>query len=158
MSDILERAGRQFTSCCVQELRYRVAWLIGAPQQSHKTILATQLCKQHGWHYLDYTLTPGHFDVLADTIAHYQPQEFTQAITEWCQHCRYPVLVLDEIDALLATWDASQRRIWVGLTARLQYLPCGLILVSHFFTQTQLIEYLPDHDPRYCFNASGAVV
>ena len=155
MSDLLSRASERFTTCCIKEPRYRVAWLVGLPQRSRKTLLARQLCELQGWQYLDYTLTSGYFDALVDTIDSYQPPQLVTAIRGWCEACDAPVLVLDEIDAVLATWDRNQRRIWAALVARLQYLPHGLIIVSHFFNHSQLIEYLPDHDPRYCIDLSG---
>jgi len=155
MSDLLSRASQRFTDCCIKAPRYRVAWLVGSPQRSRKTLLARQLCERHSWQYLDYTLTPGYFDALADTIDSYQPAQLVAAMCSWCESCDRAVLVLDEIDAMLATWDRNQRRIWAGLAARLQYLPCGLIVVSHFFNVQQLTEYLPDRDQRYCFDLSG---
>jgi hypothetical protein len=155
MSDLLSIASTCYTACCVEAPRYRVAWLVGVPQRSRKTLLARQLCEVHGWQYLDYTLTPGYFDALTDAIGRYQPVEFVAAIRNWCAECNAPVLVLDEIDAVLATWDRTQRRAWAGLVARLQYLPCGLVLVSHFFNRSELAEYLPDRNPRYCFDLSG---
>src|SRR5262249_45913470 len=123
--------------------------------RSRKTLLARQLCEHHGWQYLDYTLTPGYFDVLVDTIDSYQPTQLVAAIRGWCEACYAPLLVLDEIDAVLATWDRNQRRVWVGLVARLQFLPHGLIIVSHFFDHRQLTQYLPERDPRYCVDLSG---
>lgn len=155
MSDLLSTASERFTTCCVNEQRYRVAWLVGQPQRSHKTLLARQLCELNGWQYLDYTRTPGYFDALAEVIGSYQPTQFVDAIRGWCDACTAPVLVLDEIDAVLAAWQRDQRRVWAGLVARLQYLPCGLILVSHFFDRRLLAEYLPDRDPRYCLDLSG---
>lgn len=155
MRDLLTRASERFTNCCIKAPRYRVAWLVGPPQRSHKTLLARQLCELHGWQYLDYTLTPGYFDRLAETIDSYQPAQLVAAIRGWCEASDSQVLVLDEIDAVLATWERNQRRHWAGLVARLQFLPHGLIIVSHFFTYRQLAEYLPDRDPRYCFDLSG---
>lgn len=155
MSDLLIQASQQFTRACIEAPRYRVGWLVGAPQRSRKTLLARQLCERNDWHYLDYTDTPGYFDALADSIHAYQPSQFVTAIRGWCDACTAPVLVLDEIDALLATWTRTQRRNWAGLMARLQYLPRGLIVVSHFFTLSQLLDYLPDRDSRYCLDLSG---
>lgn len=155
MSDLLSSTSQRFTDCCINAPRYRVAWLVGPPQRSRKTLLACQLCEHNGWQYLDYTLTPGYFDALADTIDSYQPTQLVAAMRSWCEACDRAVLVLDEIDAVLATWDRNQRRIWAGLAARLQYLPCGLLVVSHFFTIQQLTEYLPDRERRYCFDLSG---
>lgn len=157
MSNLLDRATAQFTACCVNEPRYRVAWLVGPPQRSRKTLLARQLCEQNGWRYLDYTCTTGYFDALTDTISSYQPVQLVSAIQGWCELCHEPVLVVDEIDSVLATWDRNQRRAWAGLVARLQYLPRGLILVSHFFHAAQLAELLPDRDPRYCFDLTREV-
>lgn len=152
MSILLSTAIARFTACCINEPRYRVAWLVGPPQTSRKTLLARQLCEQTGWKYLDYTLEPGYFHALAEVIDSYQPAQLVSAVREWCEACEAPVLVLDEIDAVLATWDHHNRRSWAGLVARLQYLPCGLIIVSHFFTANQLVELLPDQDMHYCFD------
>ena len=155
MSDLLSRASQRFTACCINAPRYRVAWLVGPPQRSRKTLLARQLCERHGWRYLDYTLTPGYFDVLADSIGSYQPHQLVGAMREWCDACDAPVLVLDEIDSVLATWDRDQRRTWAGLVARLQFLSHGLIVVTHFFSCNQLTNYLPERDIRYCLDLSG---
>lgn len=152
MSDLLSEASTRFQACCVDEPRYRVAWLVGPPQSSRKTLLARQLSERNGWQYLDYTLTPGYFDALADYIDSYQPSQLVSDVRSWCAACTAPVLMLDEVDAVLATWNRNQRRVWSGLTARLPYLPCGLIIVSHFFSVSQLAEYLPDRDQRYCFD------
>lgn len=154
MSDLLAAASERFRACCIDEPRYRVAWLVGPPQSSRKTLLARQLSERNGWRYLDYTLTPGYFDALADRIESYQPVQLVDAMRNWCASCDQPVLVLDEIDAVLATWDRNQRRIWSGLVARLPYLPCGLIIVSHLFSANQLGDYLPDRDQRYCIDLS----
>jgi hypothetical protein len=155
MSDLLAKATQRFTECCINAPRYRVAWLVGPPQQRRTTLLAKQLCTQQGWHYLNYTLTPGYFDQLADTIEQYQPTQLTADIRSWCETCTTPVLVIDDLDAMLATWDRKQRRNWVGLMARQQYLPRGLIIVSHFFTVQHIVDLLPDRDPRYCFQLNG---
>lgn len=155
MSDLLAEATQRFTKCCINAPRYRVAWLIGPPQRSRKTLLARQLCTQNGWQYLDYALTPGYFDRLTETIESYQPAQLASDVRAWCATCTAPILVVDEIDAVLATWDRAQRRNWAGLMARQQYLPCGLIIISHFFTTQQLTEFLPDRDQRYCFELNG---
>lgn len=158
MSDLLDQASARLSACCIREPRYRVAWLVGPAQRSRKTLLARQLCAHNDWHYLDYTLTPGYFDSLAQSIARYQPQELVAAIQQWCAAAERPVLVIDEIDAVLATWDRTQRHTWAGQTARLQYLPCGLVIVSHFFDQSRLINLLPDRDARYCLDLSGGLL
>lgn len=158
MSDLFAQASERFSACCVKAPRYKVAWLVGPAQRSHKTLLAQQLCQRHGWQYVNYTLDPGYFDALADCIERYQPSQLVTAIRDWCQACTAPVLVLDELDAVLATWQPNQRRTWAGIVARLQYLPCGLIIVSHFFDQYRLAEYLPDHDTRYCLDLAGDTV
>jgi hypothetical protein len=155
MTDLLSRASAQFTACCIEQQRYRVAWLVGLPQRSRKSLLAQQLCTRNGWHYLNFTLEPGYFDTLAANISDYQPARLVADLQEWCERSSAPVLLVDEIDAVLATWDRRRRRNWAGLVARLQYLPRGLILVSHFFTANELVELLPDHDHRYCVDLSG---
>jgi hypothetical protein len=155
MSDLLHRATEQFLACCVRAPRYRVAWLVGPAQRSSKSLLAQELCTRNNWAYLDYTLTPGYFDRLAPVVDRYQPHELVAEIRRWCAECAHPVLVLDELDALLATWDRAQRHVWAGQTARLQFLACGLVIVSHFFDQGTLMPLLPDRDPRYCLDLSG---
>lgn len=157
MNTLLDIASQRFITCCICEPRYRVAWLVGAPQRSRKTLLAHQLCELNGWQYLDYTSTPGYFDVLEDCIESYQPSQLVDAVRDWCHSCRAPVLVLDEIDALLATWDLNQRQVWAGQVSRIPFLPCGLIIVSHFYTLNQLEAYLPDRSRLYCLDLSGDV-
>ncbi len=157
MSDQIASISERLYTCCVREPRYRVGWLVGPAQRSRKSLIARQLCTQHGWRYLDYTLTPGYFDALTESIASYQPSQLVAAIQEWCAVCDSTVLVIDELDAVLATWDRNQRRTWAGQTARLQYLPCGLVIVSHFFDARQLVELLPDRNPRYCVDLTGGL-
>jgi hypothetical protein len=149
MTDLFTHAGRQFTACCVTEPRYRVAWLTGPPL-SGKTTLAQRLCERHGWHYLDYTSTPGYFDTLADTIATYRPDDLTAALQSWCAECAAPVLVVDEIDAILATWSHDQRTVWANRVSRMPYLACGIIIVTHLFPCTTLATFLPDGGQRCC--------
>lgn len=156
MNNFLQEATTQFTACCIEQPRYRVGWLVGVPQRSYKTQLARQLCRTNNWHYLDYTLEQGYFDALADRIEYYQPDDLVKAVCEWCEACLKPVLVIDEIDSILAIWTHTQRLIWAGRVARLQNLPCGVIIVSHFFTCHQLRDYLPDRDLRYCLELPGA--
>lgn len=133
---------------CVQQSRYRVAWLVGAPRRG-KTRFARAITQQQHWRYLEYTLTPGYFDTLEQTIAAYQPTELVDSIREWCDRTTEPVLVVDELDAVLATWDNHQRKTWANAVARLAYLPCGLLIVTHLLDDTILKPLLPDPDPRY---------
>ncbi len=154
MIDLLAQATQQFTRCCLEKPRYRVAWLTGPPF-SGKSVLARQLSETLHWSYLDYTLTPGYFDVLATSITTYQPAQLSQALREQCTACQEPVLIVDELDALLATWSFSQRQVWASQVSRLPYLPCGLILVTHFFDRSALRRYLPDEDLSYCLDLFG---
>lgn len=149
MNDDLDQSSVDQLQWCVQQPRYRVAWLVGAPGCG-KTRFARQIAQQKGWRYLDYTLTPGYFDALQATIAAYQPTEFVAAIRGWCGATSEPVLVLDELDALLACWTLHQRKAWASQMARLAYLPRGLLLVSHLLDADTLAPLLPDSDPRYC--------
>lgn len=157
MTDLFAHANRQLTAWCVHEPRYRVAWLTGPPL-SGKTILAQRLCAEHGWHYLDYTGTPGYFDTLADTIATYRPDNLVQAVTTWCDTCPAPVLVVDELDAVLATWSLDQRTVWANRVSRLPYLPCGVVIVTHLCTCTTLSPVLPDGGQRSCLSLSREAV
>jgi SpoVK/Ycf46/Vps4 family AAA+-type ATPase len=156
MTDLLTRASEQFQYCCTQQPRYRVGWIVGPPQRG-KTALARRLHEVHGWSYLDYTLTSGYFDSLTEKITSYQPSDLITAMQDWSAQCSAPVLIIDEIDAVLATWDHLQRKTWVGLASRLQWLRCGLLIVSHIITYQLLGDYLPDHDQRYCLDLSGAL-
>lgn len=157
MTDLFDRASEKFQYCCVKQPRYRLAWLVGPPVCG-KSILARQLCEHFGWAYLNYTLTSGYFDTLNETISSYQPANLIDALKNWCQGCATPVLVVDEIDAVLATWDHQQRYTWAALASRLQWLPCGVVVVSHFFEHRSLADYLPDHDQRYCLDLAGEIL
>lgn len=154
MNDLLAQAAAQFTRCCITQPRYRVAWLTGLPY-SGKSVLARQLRDAMQWQYLDYTMTAGYFDALGSSITSYQPEQLTAALQDWCRACDADVLIVDELDALLATWDFQQQLAWTSQVSRLAYLPTGLVLVTHFFDQTALLRYLPDNDPLYCFEYSG---
>lgn len=154
MNISLEQASAQIERCCIQQPRYRVAWLTGAPM-SGKTWLAQRLCETHDWQYLNYTLTPGYFDALAVSIATYQPHDLLTALQAWCAACTKPVLVVDELDALLACWSFDQRRTWAGQASRLAYLPRGVLLVTHLLDRSLLAPYLPDGDARYCLDLNG---
>lgn len=151
MKPLIEHASEQFRHCCVEQPRYRVAWLVGPPARG-KSQLARQLRDRLGWSYINYTLEPGYFDTLAETITRYQPTDLVTAVRDWCQSCSRPVLIVDEIDAVIATWDRAQRYSWAALVARLQWLPCGVLIVSHLFDRRLLTDYLPDHDQRYCLD------
>lgn len=157
MTDLFDRANRQFTACCVREPRYRVAWLTGSPM-SRKSTLARQLCTANGWHYLDYTTTPGYFDSLVDTISTYRPEDLTAALRDWCAACPAPVLIVDEIDAVLATWTLDQRTFWANQVSRLTYLPCGVIIVTHILSCSMLTAFLPDGGQHSCLNLTREAV
>lgn len=149
MNDPMLHASQQLSAWCVHEPRYRVAWLTGPPL-SGKTLLARRLCDAHGWHYLDYTGTPGYFDTLADTLATYRPDDLTAALQSWCAGCAAPVLVVDEIDSVLAIWFHDQRSVWANRVSRLPYLSCGVVIVTHLFTCDTLATFLPDGSQRCC--------
>lgn len=158
MTSVLKHAMEQFQWCCIQQPRYRVAWLTGMPL-SGKTYLARQIAAQCGWHYLDYTLTPGYFDTLTTTIATYHPENFLQALQSWIHTCPAPVLIVDELDALLATWSNDQRRVWASKVSRMTALPCGVLLVSHLLDCSTLSTVcLPDTDSRYCMDLAGEML
>lgn len=152
----LEQAAKTFRRFCVEEQRYRVAWLIGEPR-SGKSTLAQRLAEQQQWAYINYTLNPGYFDQLADTIQMYQTDEFIAAIKRWCGECGYPVLLLDEIDSLLATWSLEQRRTWASGASRLRDLPCGLVLSTSFFDKNILHTYLPNASRPHIFTLPGVL-
>lgn len=150
MNSLLERAGLLFLACCSQP-RYRTAWLIGAPL-SGKTMLARQLCEAHNWRYLNYTLEAGFFDALADHLETYQPIDFLNDIRTWSAESNQSVLLVDEIDAVLATWSFDQRRLFATQASRLPDLVHGLVLVSNLFEVDTLAPLLPNSDrPTYFY-------
>jgi hypothetical protein len=152
MISLLDRAGLHFLTCCSQP-RYRTAWLIGSPL-SGKTTLARQLCGLHKWQYINYTLDQGFFDVLQSNLETYQPVDLLNELSTWCAAYR-SILVIDEIDALLATWSIDQRRLFVTRASRLPNVPYGLILVSNLFEVDTLAPLLPDSDLPTYFNLPG---
>jgi hypothetical protein len=152
----LEQAAKMFRRFCVEEQRHRVAWLIGDPR-SGKSTLAQRLAEQQQWSYINYTLDPGYFDQLADSIQTYQPDEFITAIKRWCEQCSHPVLILDEIDSLLATWSSEQRRTWASGASRLRDLSCGLVLSTSFFDEHTLHSYLPNASRPHIFTLPGVL-
>jgi hypothetical protein len=149
MSAVLERAKNQFIRCCIEQPRYHVAWLIGPPL-SGKSRLARQLSSELTWQYLDYTTTHGYFDSLQSRIDHYQPLDFIKDIQQWCVNSSADVLILDEIDSILACWSGDQRKVWISRIAKLTEPSRGLILVSHIIDYSILSAYFPDGDTRYC--------
>jgi hypothetical protein len=153
MNHLIERAGAQLIACCSQP-RYRTAWLIGPPLAG-KSTLARRLCEIHGWRYLNYTLEPGFFDAFQDRLETYQPTDLLNDLRAWSAASAQSVLLVDEIDAVLATWSYDQRRLLATLASRMPNLPCGLILVSNLFEIDTLAPLLPDSDLPAYFNLSG---
>lgn len=143
MTNELERFSAHFLDCCVYAPRYRVGWLTGAPLAG-KTTLARALAREHGWHYLDYTLDAGYFDMLATTISTYGPDDLVRDLRQWCRACVAPVLICDHLDALLATWSHDQRHVFVARLSQQQYLPCGVIVVTHLLRCQELASLRPE--------------
>jgi hypothetical protein len=153
MTLLLERAGLHLLACCSQP-RYRTAWLLGLPL-SGKTTLARRLCEVYNWRYLNYTLEQGFFDALQDRLETYQPADYLRDLHAWCSASTQPILVVDEIDAVLATWSFDQRRLFATRASRLPDLPHGLVLVSNLFEVDTLTSLLPDSDLPPYFNLPG---
>jgi hypothetical protein len=153
MNTLIERAGSHLRAYCSQP-RYRTAWLIGSPL-SGKTTLARQLCETYGWRYLNYTLEPGYFDALVDHLKTYQPADLISDLRIWCAADGRSVLLVDEIDAILATWQFDQRRLFATQASRLSELAHGLVLVSNLFEVDTLAPLLPDSDLPAYYNLSG---
>jgi hypothetical protein len=149
MSDDLDQQAVNQIRRIVQQQRYRVMWLLGEPRRG-KTRFALDLAQQQGWRYLDYTLTPGYFDTLQTRIVAYQPFELIESIGQWCLQTSNSVLVLDELDALLACWTAMQRNVLANKLSHSAYLPCGLVVITHLFDADTLIPLVPNQDSRYC--------
>src|SRR5262245_33228721 len=110
MTSLLEHAGLHLRAYCSQP-RYRTAWLIGSPL-SGKTTLARQLCDTHSWRYLNYTLEQGFFDALQGHLETYQPIDLLNDLRIWCTAYGQSVLLVDEIDAILATWSFDHQRLF----------------------------------------------
>ena len=150
---LIQQASASFKRSCTQQ-RYKTAWLVGGPR-SGKTTLAKQIAYLHDWTYINYTHEPGYFDSLASTITIYQPETLATAVEDWCSSCRKPVLILDEIDALLAVWSPWQRESWASAVSKKQFLPSGLVLVSSFFDTLDILRLLPDTQSDYCISLTG---
>ncbi|NTU79111.1 MAG: ATP-binding protein [Chloroflexales bacterium] len=154
MTALLERAGAHLLACCSQP-RYKTAWIVGPPL-SGKTTLARQLCQLYGWRHLNYTLEPGYFDRLQGRLETYQPGDLLTDLRQWCVACDRPLLLVDEIDALLAVWSFEQRRLFAAQASRLPDLPRGIILVSNLLDVDVLAPLLPDSDlPTYLHLPGG---
>lgn len=149
----LELASSHLLACCSQP-RYRTAWIIGAPL-SGKSTLARQLCEQNNWHYLNYTLEPGYFDQLQGHLETYQPDDLLNNLREWCAACDRAMLLIDEIDSILACWSFDQRRFFATRASRLASLPRGLVLVSNLFDISTLVPLLPESDLPPYFHLPG---
>lgn len=152
MTSLLERTGTYLLACCSQP-RYRTAWLIGSPL-SGKTTLARELCRAHEWQYRNYTTEQGLFDALRDRLETYQPSDLLNDLSQLVSESHQIVLV-DEIDAVLAIWSSDQRRLFANQASRLANLPHGLVLVSNFFTAETLVPLLPDSDLPPYINLGG---
>lgn len=133
MNEQFDSISQHFVRHCIHATRYRVGWLTGIPC-SGKTTLARSLAEVHQWQYIDYTLDEGYLDALTTEISSYTLDDLVRDIRMWCDKCCAPVLIIDHIDAILTTWAYDQRRVWVNRLCQQQYLPCGLIVVSHLFT------------------------
>ncbi len=153
MTVLLEQAGLHFLTCCSQP-RYRTAWLIGSPL-SGKTTLARQLCDHHKWRYVNYTLDQGFFDALQGDLETYQPENLLADLRIWCATSKHSILLVDEIDAVLAIWSADRRNLFATRASRLPNLSCGLILVSNLLEVDTLAPLLPDSDLPTYFNLPG---
>lgn len=150
MKELFERAGSDLLAYCHQP-RYRTAWIIGPPQ-SGKTTLARRLCAAHNWRYLNYTLDEGYFELLQDRLETYQPGDLLRDLRVWCSTQDRSIVLVDELDALLAIWSPDQRRLFATRASRLTDLPHGLILVSNFFEASVLAPLLPESDlPAYIY-------
>lgn len=153
MTSLFERASLHLLACCSQP-RYRTAWLIGSPL-SGKTTLARQLCETHNWRYLNYTLEQGYFDALQGCLETYQPSDLWNDLRTWCMNYDQSLLLVDEIDSILATWSFDQRRLFATQASRLPDLPHGLVLVSNLFEADVLAPLLPNSDLPAYFNLPG---
>ena len=153
MNTRYEQIGALFRAYCNQ-LRYRTAWIIGAPLTG-KTTLARQLCTHFGWRYLNYTLDEGYFDQLQGRLETYQPEDLCHELRRWSAATTQTILIVDELDALLSCWQPQQRRSFVHRASRLPELPCGLILVSNLFEATTLESLLPPSDRPAYVDLSG---
>lgn len=153
MTSLHETVAAQLLACCSQQ-RYRTAWLIGPPLCG-KTTLAAHLCRSYGWRYLNFTLEPGYFDQLQQRISTYQPGDLLTDLRHWCALCDRPILLIDEIDAVLACWSLDQRRLFAAQASRLPDLPQGIVLISTLFDGDTLSPLLPATDLPTYFQLPG---
>ena len=154
--NLVDRAATEFRRFCIEEPRYRVAWLIG-DVRSGKSTLAQRIAEQENWKYINYTLEPGYFEQLADIIQRYQPDAFLTEIRQWCDQCSSSLLLLDEIDSLLATWSLDQRRAWASAASRLREMKCGLVLVTSCLDEHILQRYASNPSRPHIYVLPGGL-
>jgi hypothetical protein len=81
--------------------------------------------------------------------------DFLNDLRRWCQADSQSIVLIDEIDAVLAIWSFDQRRFFVTQASRIPNLTHGLILVSNFFDVDLLTPLLPESDLPAYYNLSG---
>src|SRR5689334_16253342 len=88
---------------CGDQARYPVLFVVGKPR-SGKTPVCRAVCARNSWRYVDFTLEPGCLDRLIGREEVYSPEDFAADLREMCATASTQVLVVDEVEPLLALW------------------------------------------------------
>jgi hypothetical protein len=155
MTDDAFAAALRCAASLPRAVRFRCGWIVGPPA-SGKTQLARRLARHQGWAYLDYTRDPGYFDRLDGRITGYRDGHFLHDLAQWRADCPRPLLILDELDALVAFWTAAERRSWMHAMLRLDASACAVIGVTHLFGAAELRQLAPPDWDQTVIETGGA--
>jgi len=108
--------------------RYPIAVFYGPPGAG-KSQIAQSVCRQFGGRYIDYLL-----DILrgpqCPILGAFEPTDFTQWLDEQATGGDGP-LIVDEIDALFATWSGTKREQFFSDILRTEF-PQVVVLVTKY--------------------------
>ena len=153
---ILDRFAARVRLICRQDRRHRVLWVIGEAQTGKSQLChkAAQMC---GWKHVNYTLDTGYLDTLSGREQTYRPKDAIADIRDWCKGTDTEVLLLDEIEPLLAIWNQAHRQQFYASISKAERLACGLVLVNRIVTPSVLEPLLPDSNPNRIFILSRGI-
>lgn len=136
----------RISQICSPFARYRVLWLVGNPR-SGKTTLSRAVCTNNNWGYVNFTLDRGCFDRLSGHEETYRPEDFVRDLRSTWLNQGDQIVIIDEIEPLLALWVWEQQEVFFKLVSRLTRLTTGVVLVTRLRTSKQLSQLVsgPDH-------------
>ncbi len=114
---------------CGPNGRYRTLWLIRNPESGNSTF-AREVSERAGWHYLNYTIDPRGLATLAGNEGVYQPSAFVRWMTEIAAQVENDIIVIDEIEPLLAWLDFDKLQNFLRTVSRARNLSKGFVLVT----------------------------